>query len=355
MEITAGMVRDLREKTGAGMMDCKKALTESGGDFAKAEEWLRKKGISKAASKGTRVAAEGLLGYLCTPELGVLAEVNCETDFVARNPDFLSLVADTVEHVGKHNPADLPVLFTQSWVKNTSMKVQDVLSAAVAKIGENITVRRFARFAPDAKGTLGGYLHGDNRKAALVELSAASESAAKNPEAVNLAKELAMQSVASKPQYVSREQVPAEVLAKETETYKDELKLQRSVKTEDGTIYKGVLRSETETELNIEVNGRLEKLVKKYIKEVKATTPPENMWDKILVGKVEKFYEAVCLIDQIWVKDDKKKIKQVIAEASKAAGGELTVKRFVRFEVGEGIEKKKDDLAAEVAKTLGQA
>ena len=349
-EITATLVKDLREKTGAGMMDCKKALAESAGDFAKAEEWLRKKGVSKAASKGTRVAAEGLLGYLCTPELGVLAEVNCETDFVARNPDFLALVADAVEHVGKHNPADVPAMLEQSWAKDSSKKVKDVLTAAVAKIGEHITVRRFARFAADSKSALGGYLHGDNRKAALVEIAGSN-----SPEAVALAKELAMQAVAAKPAYVSREQVPAEVLAKETETYKEELKLQRSVKTEDGSIYKGVLRSETDTELNLEVNGRLEKLVKKYIKEVKATTPPENMWDKILVGKVEKFYEAVCLVDQIWVKDDKKKIKQVIAEAAKTAGAELSVKRFVRFEVGEGIEKKKDDLAAEVAKQLGQA
>jgi elongation factor Ts len=215
-EVSAQMVKELREKTGAGMMDCKKALAESAGDFAKAEEWLRKKGIAKAGSKGDRVAAEGIVGtYVHGGRIGVIVEVNCETDFVARNTDFQDLVKD-----------------------------------------------------------------------------------------------VAMQIAATNPKYVRREEVPSENLDKEREIERDLLKQQ----------------------------GK-----------------PEAMLDKILVGKMEKYYERVCLVDQPWVKDDKKKVGEMVTERAAKIGEKIFVRRFVRFEVGEGIEKKKDDLAAEVAKTLGQA
>jgi elongation factor Ts len=215
-EVSASMVKELREKTGAGMMDCKKALGESGGDFAKAEEWLRKKGISRAEGKASRVAAEGMIGtYVHGGRIGVIVEVNCETDFVARNTDFQDLVKD-----------------------------------------------------------------------------------------------VAMQVAAANPKYVRREEVPTEQLEKEKE-------IQRALLKQQGK--------------------------------------PEAMWDKILVGKVEKYFEQVCLVDQLWVKDDKKKVGEMITERAAKIGEKVAVRRFVRFEVGEGIEKKKDDLAAEVAKTLGQA
>ncbi|GMT99854.1 translation elongation factor Ts [Corallococcus caeni] len=215
-EITAQMVKDLRERTNAGMMDCKKALAESGGDFAKAEEWLRKKGISKAEGKAGRVAAEGIVGtYVHGGRIGVLVEVNCETDFVARNPDFQELVKD-----------------------------------------------------------------------------------------------VAMQIAAANPKFVRREEVPSEAMDKEKEIQRELLKQQ----------------------------GK-----------------PEAMLEKILVGKMEKYYEGVCLVDQLWVKDDKKKVGEMINERAAKIGEKVSVRRFARFEVGEGIEKKKDDLAAEVAKTLGQA
>jgi elongation factor Ts len=215
-EVSAAMVKELREKTGAGMMDCKKALGETGGDFAKAEEWLRKKGIAKAGSKEGRVAAEGMIGtYVHGGRIGVIVEVNCETDFVARNTDFQDLVKD-----------------------------------------------------------------------------------------------VAMQVAAASPKYVRREEVPTEQLEKEKE-------IQRALLKQQGK--------------------------------------PEAMWDKILVGKVEKYFEQVCLVDQLWVKDDKKKVGEMITERAAKIGEKVAVRRFVRFEVGEGIEKKKDDLAAEVAKTLGQA
>jgi len=215
-EVSASMVKELREKTGAGMMDCKKALGETGGDFAKAEEWLRKKGISRAEGKASRVAAEGMIGtYVHGGRIGVIVEVNCETDFVARNTDFQDLVKD-----------------------------------------------------------------------------------------------VAMQVAAANPKYVRREEVPTEQLEKEKE-------IQRAL--------------------------------------LKQQNKPEAMWDKILVGKVEKYFEQVCLVDMPWVKDDKKKVGDMITERAAKIGEKVAVRRFVRYEVGEGIEKKKDDLAAEVAKTLGQA
>ena len=215
-DVSASMVKELREKTGAGMMDCKKALAETGGDFAKAEEWLRKKGITNASKKEGRVAAEGVIAtYVHGGRIGVMVEVNCETDFVARNTDFQDLVKD-----------------------------------------------------------------------------------------------VAMQVAAASPKYVRREEVPTEQLEKEKE-------IQRALLKQQGK--------------------------------------PEAMWDKILVGKVEKYYEGVCLVDQLWVKDDKKKVGEMITERSAKIGEKVSVRRFVRYEVGEGIEKKKEDLAAEVAKTLGQA
>ena len=309
-EISATMVKDLREKTGAGMMDCKKALSESAGDFPKAEEWLRKKGISKAASKGTRIAAEGLIGMSISADgkTGVLAEVNCETDFVARNPDFIALAQDIADLIAKAGPADIAALHETKWKDGKSVK--DVLTESVAKIGENISVRRFAHFALKANATLGSYLHSNGRQAAIVELTAGSDAAAKHEAVTGVAKELAMQATAMKPPYLRREEVPADVLEKEKDIYKAELA---------------------------------------------AAKKPEAIWDKILTGKLEKFYEGACLVDQISIKDDKKKVKGLLAEVSKTAGTDVAATRFARFEVGEGIEKKKEDLAAEVAKTIAQA
>ena len=309
-EISATMVKDLREKTGAGMMDCKKALSESAGDFSKAEEWLRKKGISKAASKGARIAAEGLIGLSISADgrIGALAEVNCETDFVARNPDFVALTKELAELIGKAGPADLAALLETAW--KDGKKVKDVLTESVAKIGENISVRRFARFALTGHTVIGSYLHSNGRQGAIVELTAGSEAAAKHEATTGVARELAMQATAMKPPYLRREEVPADVLEKEKDIYKAELL---------------------------------------------AAKKPEAIWEKILTGKLEKFYEGACLVDQVSIKDDKKKVKGLLAEASKAAGAEVSATRFARFEVGEGIEKKKEDLAAEVAKTIAQA
>lgn len=349
-EISAAMVKELREKTGAGMMDCKKALAESGGDFAKAEEWLRKKGVSSAAKKGARVAAEGLIGLKLGADgkLGAMVEVNAETDFVARNADFVKLTEGLVAHIAQNNPADLDALLAQAYEGGKSVK--DAVTEKIATIGENLTVRRFVRFQVESNGVVGSYLHSNNRVAALVEVLGSNHAEAKN-----LANELAMQAVAMRPAYVTRDQVTADVLEKEKEAYKDELRNTWRFTLKDGPARTGIFRSEDAEKVMLEISGKLEKVPLSQITKREQITKPENMWDKIIAGKLEKFFENNCLVDQVWVKDDKFKIKDVVADFSKKAGAALSVGRVARLEVGEGIEKKKDDLAAEVAKTLGQA
>ena len=317
-EISAQMVRELREKTGAGMIDCKKALTETAGDFMKAEEWHRKKGISKAASKGARVAAEGLVGLEVSNggKLGVMVELNSETDFVARNDAFVKLLSGLVAHVARHAPTSLENLHEQAWTDGK--KVKDALTEQIATIGENISVRRFERYAVEG-GSLGTYLHANGRIAAMVEVLGSDK-----PEVATLAKELAMQVAAMNPKYVSREQVPADVLEKEREIYREEIRNPPPP-----------------------APGEIRNPNKK--------PPPEERWGMIIEGKLGKFFENVCLVDQFSIKEDKKRVKELVAEAGKAVGATLTLGRVVRFEVGEGIEKKKEDLAAEVAKTIGQA
>ena len=365
-EITAAMVRDLREKTGAGMMDCKKALSETNGDFPAAEEWLRKKGISKAASKGSRVAAEGLVAMYTSPDArtGAMVEVNCETDFVARNDDFLKLVGQLGEHVAKANPsyvkaeevpagtaADEKVLLFEQQLGGK--KVKELVTEATAKIGEKIDVRRFVRFGAGANGLVGSYVHG-GKIGVMVELSASSEAVAKHPEALAAAKELALQVASMRPTYTRREEVPAAAVEKAREDIKFEMDNTKQIIIKDGKPVRGILRSQDSEKLQVEVGGRLEKVPASQVVEIKSITTPPDKVEGAMKGKLEKFYEGVCLVDQPWVKDDKKKMRDMVAEAGKKAGGELTVKRFARLEVGEGIEKKKEDLAAEVAKTLQQ-
>jgi elongation factor Ts len=347
-EISAAMVKELREKTGAGMMDCKKALTESAGDFVKAEEWLRKKGVASAAKKGARVAAEGLVGLMVAGDgkLAAIVELNSETDFVARNADFVKLTEGLVQHVAQHNPADVDALLAQPWAGGKSVK--DGITEKIATIGENLTVRRFARFQVEGNGAVGTYLHSNNRIAALVEVLGSNA-----PEAKALATELAMQTAAMKPPFTSREQVTADVLEREKATFRDELANTWKFTIKDGPARTGIFRSEDAEKVMLEISGKLEKVPLTQIVKREQVTKPEAMWDKIIAGKLEKFYENNCLVDQLWVKDDNQKIKDVIADAGKKLGTTLTIGRISRIEVGEGIEKVKGDLAADVAATLG--
>ena len=284
--ITAAMVKDLREKTGAGMMDCKKALVENDGDMNKAADWLREKGISKAAKKAGRIAAEGAVCAFVTPDekVGVLLEVNCETDFAAKNEQFVALEKELAEHIAKTNPKDLDAL--NDSVLN-GKKVSDIITEATATIGEKISLRRFERY--ETNDTIATYIHMGGKIGVIVELAGGDST---------LGKDVAMQVAATSPLAVDRNGVDASDLEHEKE----------------------VLR-------------------KQALEEGK----PENIVDKMVMGRINKFYKEVCLVEQIFVKDlaGEKTIKDIL--------GKAVVKRFTRYQLGEGIEKKQEDFAAEVA------
>ena len=289
--VSAAMVKELREKTGAGMMDCKKVLTEADGDMEKAIELLRERGIAKAAKKSDRIAAEGLvLGYVSEDgKVGAVVEVNSETDFVAQNAEFKAFVEAIAKQVALKNPADVESLLEQESIEETGKKVSDVLVDKVAKIGEKLSIRRFTRFET-ADGLIEKYIHGDGKIAVLVNIKNGDQA---------LAKDICMQIAAAKPEFVNREQVPAERLEKEKE----------------------ILKAQTMNE------GK-----------------PEAIAEKIVMGRINKFYEEICLVDQEFVKDSSMKVSQVLKDAS--------IVEFARFEKGEGIEKKEENFAEEVMKQL---
>lgn len=282
MAITAQMVKELREKTGAGMMDCKKALTETGGDPAKAVDWLREKGISKAAKKAGRIAAEGAVAAVIDGKVGALVEINCETDFAAKNDEFRKLEEKIARHIIRTNPTDLAALNDSAL---DGKKVSDLITEATATIGEKISLRRFTRYETD--GVLTSYIHMGGKIGVLVELSGGDET---------LGKDVAMQIAAANPTAVDRNGVDAKDIEHERE----------------------VLR-------------------KQALEEGK----PEKIVEKMVDGRINKFYKEVCLVEQVFVKDPDKTVKDIL--------GGVKVVRFVRYQLGEGIEKKQEDFAAEVA------
>ena len=289
--ITAELVKQLREKTGAGMMDCKKVLTETDGDMEKAAELLRERGIAKAAKKSGRVAAEGLVcSYVSEDKkVGAIVEVNAETDFVAKNEEFKAFCADVAEIVAKKNPADVEALLVEKY-KDTDKTVQETLTGKIATIGENMTIRRFARF--ETNGLVESYIHGDGKIAVLVELAKGDST---------LAKDVCMQIAAAKPEYLKREDVPADAVNKEME----------------------ILKAQAMNE------GK-----------------PAEIAEKMVQGRIGKFYSEICLLDQEFVKDPNVKVGAMVS----SKGGEIV--RFARFEKGEGIEKKEENFAEEVMKQL---
>jgi len=293
-EITAGMVKELREKTDAPMMECKKALTEAGGDMAKAEEILRVKLGNKATKAATRVAAEGVVGMHLSADgtLGALVEVNSETDFVAKNDEFIALAKGCAELVATRNPADVAALSALPLGEGT---VESTRAALVGKIGENMTIRRFARM--EAKGKLASYVHGGSKIGVLVDVSGGDE---------QLAKDLAMHIAASKPKSLDASGVPAELL-------------------------------DTERRIAIE--------------KARESGKPEAMLEKIAEGTVQKYLKDVTLLGQVFVKAEDG--KQTIEQLLKAKGA--TINAFALYIVGDGIEKKVSDFAAEVAEQAAAA
>ena len=297
MSITAAMVNELRKSTGAGMLDCKKALEETGGDMEKAVDFLRKKGLAAAAKKAGRAATEGLVAAVVSADgkSGALVEVNSETDFVAKNDKFQAFVADVANQVLAGSPADMDALMAQDSVKEPGKTVQTMLNEAIAVIGENLQIRRFARF--ESAGLAGFYIHAGGKIGVLVELAGAGDLA-------SLAKDVAMHIAAAAPQAVRREEIASDVLEREKDIYRA---------------------------------------------KARETGKPENIIEKIIEGQVNKFYAEACLLEQNFVKDPDKTIQQIL----KSAGADVTVTRFARFVLGEGLEKKECDFAAEVAAAAG--
>ncbi|MDD1750113.1 MAG: translation elongation factor Ts [Methanothrix sp.] len=280
--ISAGVVKDLREKTGAGMMECKKALTDAAGDFEKAIDILRQKGLASAAKKASRSASQGLISsFIQADKIGVMAEINCETDFVAKTDDFQALMKDVMEHIAGAQPTAVSVedLLEQIFVNDPQKKkkIKDLVTEKVAKLGENIVIRRFVRYQAD-NGLVGAYIHMDK-----IGVMVASESSAKADELRPLIKDIAMHITAANPSYISRDQVPQDIVDREKAIYR------------------------------AQVTGK-----------------PAEITEKIVQGKLEKYYSEVCLFEQIFVKDPegKKKVKDVV-------GAGTTIKSFARFQLGE--------------------
>jgi len=299
---TAKDVMALREITQAGMMDCKKALTECDGDFEKAKDYLREKGLAAAAKKAGRIAAEGVVGsYICTESgIGTVIEVNCETDFVAKTDNFVDFVSMLAEQVGKKDPADVDALLKQESVANPGLTISDLLNETVAKIGEKISIRRFTRY----EGVVDSYIHLGGKIGVLVEMDA-PESLKDNDELKQVAHDICMQIAAAKPGYLTRDDVPTE-----------------------------------EVEHEKEVNRAM------ALNEPKPK--PAAVIEKMLIGRINKFYKENCLLEQQFVKDANLTIMQVLENASKDLGAKIGVKQFVRYEMGEGLQKRECNFAEEV-------
>ena len=300
---TAKDVMELRELTQAGMMDCKKALTECDGDFEKAKDYLREKGLAAAAKKAGRIAAEGIVGgYVCAEcGVGVIVEVNCETDFVAKTDNFVGFVNMVAEQIAKTNPADVDALLAQESIANPGMTISNMLNEAVLKIGEKISIRRFARY----EGVVDCYIHLGGRIGVLT-LMDAPESLKDNPAFKAVAHDISMQIAAARPAYLSREDVPAEELEHEKE------------------INRAMALNEDKPK-------------------------PPAVIEKMLVGRIDKFYKEVCLLEQLFVKDTALTVTKVLENASKELGAKITVKKFTRFEMGDGLQKRECNFAEEIA------
>lgn len=302
--ITSQMVKELREATQAGMMDCKKALMEADGEMTKAIEWLREKGLAAAAKKANRIAAEGLVQSYVNDDatIGVIVEINCETDFVAKTDNFIAFCQDVAMHIAKENPTDVDVLLQQKFVGNPQKTITDLVSDATVAIGEKISIRRFVRYAA-AAGAVESYIHLGGKIGVLIEVSN-DVASTRNLEVFKAYyHDLALQIAAAKPTFVRKEQVPMDELNKEKE----------------------ILRAQALNE------GKPEKIV-----------------DKMVEGRIEKYFKEVCLLEQPYVKDGEKSISELTAEVAKEIGATLDVVRFERFERGEGIEKRQDNFVEEI-------
>ena len=303
--ITAGMVKELRELTGAGMMDCKKALAETDGDMEKAVEFLREKGLAAASKKAGRIAAEGIVATIVSEDgkSAAIVEVNSETDFVAKNAQFQTYVADVAAQALASESKDMEAFLAETWAKDTSLTVEQMLSSQIAVIGENMNIRRFEKITTD--GVVVDYIHGGGRIGVLIEASAEVV----NDTVKEALKNIAMQIAALTPKYVRRDEISQEFIDHETEILKVQAKNENPDK-------------------------------------------PDSIIDKMIVGRLNKELKEFCLVDQAYVKDGDLTVAKYLEQVSKEVGGKVDVKKFVRFETGEGLEKKEDNFAEEVARQM---
>jgi elongation factor Ts len=310
MAVTAGMVKELREMTGAGMMDCKKALTATEGDMDKAVEWLREKGLATAQKKAGRIAAEGLVKLIVSEDgkKAVAVEVNAETDFVAKNEKFQNYVAQVAEQAMETSAADIDAFLAEPWKFDTTKTVNEALAGQIAVIGENMNIRRFVQVTEEA-GFVASYTHMGGKIGVLVDVV----TDVVNDSVAEMAKNVAMQIAALKPQYTSRNEVSEEYIAHEKEI-----------------------------------------LIAQIMNDPKESQKPEKVIQGMVSGRINKELKEICLLDQVYVKaeDGKQSVAQYVAQVAKENGANIEIKGFVRYETGEGIEKKEENFAEEVAKQM---
>lgn len=302
MSISASAVKDLREKTGAGMMDCKKALSETNGDFEKAVDYLRTKGLAQAAKKQSRVAAEGMVGSFVTDKAGAIIEVNCETDFVAKNDDFKNFVANVAKLVVSANPSDVEAL--KNTKTDAGLTVQELIQELTIKIGEKIDIRRFNRYELSGTGALTSYVH-TGKIGVIAEVNFTKADTANNADFIEFGNDVALHITAADPKFLNANEIDEDYKQREAEIYTQQLKEQ----------------------------GK-----------------PENMIANIVQGKLKKLASEVCLLEQKFVKNPDISVAQLAQEVGKKIGDTLTITKFAKIVLGEGIEKKEDNLADEVAK-----
>ncbi len=301
--VTQAMIKELREQTGAGLMDVKAALTEANGNMEEATKILRKKGLAAASKKAGRVTSEGTVQALVDGNVGVLVEVNCETDFVGRNENFRNFAADVAKVIAASKAGSVDELLAEPWPGDAEgLTVGQKVASMVGSIKENITVRRFARYEVPANATVGTYIHAGGKVGVMVELVA--NVAGKSADMATAAKDVAMHIAAAEPRFVGRDDV----------TQKD---------------------LDTEREIAREQAAKSGK--------------PDNIVEKMVSGKMDKFYAEACLLEQPYIRDDKQSVSDYLKSSGKSSGCTYSVTRFTRYKLGEGIEKKSDDFAAEVA------
>ena len=349
-EITAQMVKELRESTGAGMMDCKNALSEADGDMDKAVDILREKGLGKAAKKADRLASEGLVNVVVSADekTATISEINSETDFVAKNENFVNLVKTTTQHI-QSNAINTHEELQTSTINGVVF--EEYFKSEIAKTGENLVVRRFETIKAGANGVVAGYLHSNSRVGVII--AAACDSEATANKAKDFLRNVCMHAAAMKPQVISYKDFDLDFLDKETTALKAELEKENEELKRLGKPLHKIPEFGSRAQISDAV---IAAATQKLKDELRAQNKPEKIWDKILPGQIDRFYadntqidQRLTLLGQFYVMDDKKTVEQAVADEAAKLGGKIEIVKYVRFEVGEGLEKKVDDFAAEVA------